>query len=155
MQRTFTRWDKATPAERFWSKVEFTETCWRWQGAINKGGYGSFGIRRGLGPMRTVLAHRWAYEFCVGAIPEGLTLDHLCRVRNCVNPDHLEPVSLRANTLRGISPHAQNARKTHCPQGHPYDEGNTYVRPYGGRDCRVCRAKAMRNYSERQRAHRQ
>ena len=81
---------------------------------------------------------RVAYEMVVGPIPDGLQIDHLCRVRNCVNPDHLEPVTPRENTMRGYSIQAQNARKTHCIHGHPF-EGNTYARPDGNRECAVCK----------------
>ena len=121
-----------TPAHLFWSKVEFTNSCWLWQAAVNDEGYGRFGPSE--------YAHRWAYEFCVGPLPDGLQIDHLCRVRNCVNPDHLEPVTGRTNILRGISFSAVHARKTHCPQGHPYDEANTYTSPTAKRRSRQCLA---------------
>lgn len=83
-------------------------------------------------------AHRYAYEHFIGPIPEGLQVDHLCRVRNCVNPDHLEAVTCRENVLRGDGVAAANARATHCPQGHAYDEANTYTWTNGGRHCRAC-----------------
>lgn len=83
-------------------------------------------------------AHRLAYEFSKGLIPEGKTLDHLCRVRHCVNPDHLEPVSRGENVLRGVSPSAINARKTHCSKGHDYNEENTKYLRRGNRRCRIC-----------------
>lgn len=120
-------------AERFWGKVEFTDDCWLWTGTQNQKGYGRASVQG-----RAVQAHRWAYEFCVGPIPDGLTIDHLCRVRNCVNPDHLEPVTNRVNLSRGFSPSAICARKTHCPQGHPYSGDNLYVKPNGWRECRIC-----------------
>ena len=84
---------------RFWSKVKKSRGCWLWQGAINTNGYGNFHNKG-----RTVKAHRFAYEICVGEIPKGLTIDHLCRVRHCVNPSHLEPVTMRENFLRGDRP---------------------------------------------------
>lgn len=117
--------------ERFWRRVEKTDDCWLWTGHVNPvTGYGSYYLPGS--PNRSQYAHRVAYEFAKGPIPEGLTIDHLCRVRNCVNPDHLEAVSLRENVLRSpIAVAAINARKTHCPQGHPYIAGE--------RHCGVCR----------------
>lgn len=128
---------EATAPIRFWTKVQFTGTCWLWTAYRDSYGYGAFYPAR-----RYVAAHRWAYEFCVGPIPVGLELDHLCRVRACVNPEHLEPVTHRVNILRGVSPTAIHARKTHCPQGHPYNEANTYLRPAGNRECRLCKRAA-------------
>ncbi len=85
-----------------------------------------------------VYAHRAAYELYVGPIPEGLTIDHLCRNTLCVNPAHLEAVTMRENILRGTGPSAQAARKTHCLRGHPFDDGNTLFRATGKRVCRAC-----------------
>ena len=121
---------------RFWKKVTKTDSCWAWNAATHThaGNYGSFN----LGPTRC-LAHRFAYENLVGPIPEGKQLDHLCRNRKCVNPAHLEIVTIRINTLRGIGPTAVNARKTICKRGHPLNEQNTYVNPKGYRQCRPCK----------------
>lgn len=129
--------------ERFWEKVHKTETCWLWTGGKTGSGYGIFGIQG-----RDWLAHRFAYQLLVGPIPTGFTLDHLCRIPLCVNPDHLESVTQQENTLRGIGPAAQNARKTHCPFNHPYDLLNTDFRARGGRRCRTC----ARLYARRRRA---
>jgi len=108
--------------------------CWLWTGALDTSGYGIF-----THLDTNVGAHRWSYQHHIGPVPEGLVLDHLCRVRHCVNPDHLEPVTNRENILRGEGLAAANAAKTHCPQGHPYDEANTSW--YDGRRyCRGCRA---------------
>ena len=126
----------ASLEERFWAKVQKTETCWLWTGGKSLDGYGIF--RPSHGP-RSFRAHRFAYELLIGPIAVGLTLDHLCRVRRCVNPAHLEPVTDRVNILRGISPSAQAARKTHCPQGHPYDLFNTHRNRQNGRVCLECR----------------
>lgn len=110
--------------------------CWLWTGDANNVGYGK--VRRNGKAHR---AHRYAYEQLVGPIPEGLTLDHLCRVRLCVNPAHLEPVTLRENVMRGTSVTAINAKKTHCPRGHEYD------RIYAGhRKCQTCDTIRLRNY---------
>lgn len=84
---------------RFWSKVEFTPQCWLWRGYTMPDGYGRFQARVDGSPAM-VLVHRWAFEFCVGQIPDDLTIDHLCRTRNCVNPDHLEPVTHLENIMR-------------------------------------------------------
>lgn len=108
------------PLERFWEKVEKTDSCWLWTAALSQDGYGLF--RDG----RSQSAHRWLYKQLVGEIPDGLQLDHLCRVRNCVNPAHLEPVTLAENARRG--------RLTHCKRGHELTPENTYVQ----RACKLC-----------------
>jgi hypothetical protein len=120
---------------RFWVKVDKSgaDSCWLWTAKINRYGYGDFGLRK-----RLVKAHRFAYTVTRGPIPEGLHLDHLCRVRHCVNPEHLEAVTQRENTLRSESLSALRARRTHCPQGHAYDEANTYVTKKRERVCRTC-----------------
>src|SRR3990172_7099161 len=106
------------PFERFWEKINKTETCWLWVGCTDGNGYGSFMIRnKKTGRQKKWKVHRYAYTKLVGRIPRGLTLDHLCRVRACVNPSHLEPVTMRENILRGISFSAINAKKTHCIHG--------------------------------------
>jgi hypothetical protein len=88
---------------------------------------------------RNAYAHRITYERFRQPIPTGLTIDHLCRVRNCVNPWHLEPVTMRENLLRGTGASAVNAKRTHCAQGHEFTEENTGVRKTGERYCRACR----------------
>jgi len=121
--------------------------CWLWVGALlRSGGYGA--VRWNGGAAR---AHRVAYEELVGRIPEELELDHLCRVRCCVNPEHLEPVTHAVNLLRGVGTAIQIKRnKTHCPRGHEYNADNTYNAPHGGRNCRTC----LREKEARRRAHR-
>lgn len=128
-------------ARRFWRHVEITTGgCWLWTGSLSGKGYGRFhsGGRRG----RSLRAHRVAYELLVGPIPDGLQLDHVtawgCTSKACVNPAHLEPVTNRVNVLRGVGPTAQNAAKTHCFRGHPFDDENTQVRRDGHRRCREC-----------------
>jgi HNH endonuclease len=119
---------------RFLSSIEpyREDGCWQWIGRTRDDGYGLFSIRR-----HRMLAHRFAYEWLVGQIPTD-TLDHLCRNPSCVNPSHLEPVSRGENVLRGRSIPAANRAKTRCPQGHPYDEENTYWTATGGRQCKAC-----------------
>jgi hypothetical protein len=124
-------WTRPSIAERFAAKVTKTEGCWLFTGQIDRGGYGLFWYEDRLRG-----AHRVSYELYVGPIPDGLHLDHLCRNRACVNPAHLEPVTNRENTLRGILP---NKLKTHCKWGHPYSEENTWTDPKTGwRQCRTC-----------------
>jgi hypothetical protein len=120
-------------SSRFWSKVRKTDTCWFWIGAHNNQGYGD--VKLG---GRNFTAHRVAYTWTRGPIPNGMTIDHLCRVPACVNPSHMEPVTMRVNILRGVSIIARHAVATHCPNGHEYDEVNTYVYPSGSRGCRAC-----------------
>lgn len=122
--------------DRWEAKVQKSDECWLWTGWVTPNGYGQ--IREGSRNARVLYAHRVAYELFMGPVPEGLQLDHLCRVRHCVNPFHLEAVTTRENTLRGTGPAAKCARVTHCPQGHPYDEENTHVDRRGKRVCRAC-----------------
>jgi hypothetical protein len=134
---------EARKVERFWARVEKGPSCWLWTGSINSvTGYPTVGILRSLGSGG--YAHRVSYILAWGRIPRGLTIDHLCRVRACVNPAHLEAVTSRENTLRSpVTLAALNARKTHCPKGHPYSGANLYLSRDGrARSCRACRRKA-------------
>jgi hypothetical protein len=126
-------WASKRPRD-FFRQVKKTPTCWIWKGVVLNGGYGQIKVKG-----KKFTAHRFFYELLVAPVPEGLTLDHLCRVRTCVNPVHLEPVTGRVNTLRGNNPCAQNARKTHCKQGHPLSGTNLYLKPSGARICLTCR----------------
>ncbi len=119
--------------ERFWAKVDADGDCWEWTGYRTAAGYGEFW--RG----RPEKAHRVSYELLVGEIPDGLQIDHLCRNRCCVNPDHLEPVTQIINGRRGYGACAQHARQKTCRHGHPFAGPNLYVRPSdGARMCRAC-----------------
>lgn len=119
--------------------------CWLWGARIDKGGYGSFWHRNS---MRG--AHRVCFELLVGDVPQGLELDHLCRVRHCVNPSHLDVVTHAENARRGLSPHvggAHQSQKTHCPKGHAYAVHAYWVKS-GCRMCKECnrqRAQARRD----------
>lgn len=129
--------------ERFWQRVEKTEACWLWRGSGK--GYGEFRPT----PSHRILAHRFSYQLLVGPIPQGLVIDHLCRVPRCVNPAHLEPVTHKVNILRGVGHTAVNAAKTHCPRGHEYTPENT-VYERGSRICHVCKlAKLKRQRHQR------
>ena len=109
--------------------------CWVWQRSIGAGGYGQAWDTNN---KKVVKAHRFSYERSVGPIPDGLTIDHLCRVRACVNPAHLEPVTPRTNILRGVAPSARQAQQTHCKNGHALTGDNVYP-TLRGRHCRQCR----------------
>ena len=124
---------------RFWEKVSVVDDadCWLWRASLDAYGYGQFGYRKPSG-YTMIKAHRFAYEITVGPIPDGHTIDHLCRVRSCVNPAHLEPVTWRENLLRGDGHPGRNARKTHCVHGHEFTPENTRITVEGSRSCRTC-----------------
>ncbi len=132
--------------ERFWSKVDASGDCWLWTAYKQPPGYGKFGWNG-----KPHYAHRIAYQMLVGPIPADRELDHLCRVRHCVNPDHLRVVTHRQNTLCGYGPSARESRLTHCPAGHPYDKTNTYIQPDGWRQCRACHR--IREHNRQTRLH--
>lgn len=151
------RYDVKSKVERFWDSVDtdgpiprwapFLGQCWLWTAATGPFGHGSF--RVGGRKSARQMSHRYAYEMVIGPIPEGLVLDHLCRIHSCVNPYHLDACTQRVNLLRAPeSFQAINANKTHCKRGHPFDEANTIIRP-GGRGCRQCRDDGRRKrYAE-------
>lgn len=129
----------------FWRQVRKGEGCWEWTGPLTADGYGIFTARTTL-RAHTYSAHRVSWELERTRIPDGLTIDHLCRNTSCVNPSHLEPVSQGVNTLRGYGPTAKNARQTHCKNGHELVAPNLIRRANGRRECRTC-------YNERQRTY--
>jgi hypothetical protein len=136
--------DPRLPAN-FWTKVAADVTgCWLWTGALNSRGYGQFGVNG-----KSTSTHRISYELFVGPIPEGLTIDHLCRVKACCNPAHLEAVTGAENTRRAY------ADLTECANGHPYTQENTAR--YGKRkrrDCLTCRRAENKRYRDRKRNER-
>lgn len=148
----------AATESRIWSRVDKQGPvpdsrpelgpCWLWVGTVNAGGYGQVSFT-----SQCRLAHRVVYERTVGPIPDGLQLDHLCRVRRCVNPDHLEPVTNRENGIRGEGLPGQNVRKTHCPAGHPYDAENLSLYDRGGnaRYCKTCGTERSKRYQQEER----
>jgi hypothetical protein len=131
--------------ERFWEHTHLDPSgCWVWTGSSTDEGYGFLTTKTYTPPK--FVSHRLAYELYRGPIPEGLTIDHLCRNRGCVNPWHLEPVTSKENVLRGIGISAMNARKTHCKHGHEFDIRNTYITKEGERACRMCSRLKQRSY---------
>jgi hypothetical protein len=127
---------------RFWTKVDDRggpTACWLWRGARTGAGYGALQVAVLRTGRRMDLAHRIAYElYHREPIPAGMTIDHLCRVRHCVNPHHLEVVSRGENVLRGEGRPARNARATMCVWGHPFDAETIYRTPRGARACIIC-----------------
>lgn len=137
---------KIAPEARFWQKVNKNglNGCWVWTAGKMWAGYGAFGLTHN----KTVYAHRFAFELIRGEIPPGLTLDHLCRNRACVNPAHLEIVTLKENILRGEAISAQEARQTYCIHGHILAGSNLAIWPSrpSRRICMECHRIRQRKY---------
>lgn len=127
--------DLSSIPPRILDKIAFEPNtgCWLWIGALTSEGYANAHIE-----SRTVKVHRYLYERLVGKIPPGLVPDHLCRVRSCVNPRDLEPVTRAENARRGETG-AHHRRKTRCPHGHPYEGDNLVISKSGQRACATCR----------------
>lgn len=136
-----------SPEERFWAHVDADGDCWEWVGTRDRRGYGKFRVH-----YTWWYAHRFAWENLVGPIQESLVIDHLCKNKSCVNPDHLEPVTTGENTRRGIAGlHAalSASKITHCPNNHAYTEENTIYNTYGHRACRTCKNEGQRRGRQR------
>lgn len=135
---------KKPPMERFAAQTELIESgCIVWTGYIQSNGYARFWL-----DGKNLMAHRWIYEQAVGEIPDGLVIDHLCRNRACVRPDHLEPVTTAENVRRGVSVEvtAEIARnRTHCRKGHRFTEDNIYT-DSKSRTCLTCKRETARAY---------
>lgn len=137
--------DLAVLRDRVWKYVTKTDTCWLWVGAKDGGRYG---IIRVAG--KNIKAHRATYEILLGKIPDGLTVDHLCRNRECVNPDHMELVTNKENILRGTAPSAMFAKRSTCNHGHPFSLENTGRRKNpSGRVCRECHRLECAKYRKK------
>ncbi len=128
--------------DKIWNKIEKTDTCWNWKGDTWSG-YGKIRIK-----SKNYRVHRLVYELLVGQIPTGLELDHRCRNRKCVNPEHLEPVTHAVNMERGMPFRKQ---RTHCNQGHELTEDNIVRKKYKnhGTVCRICKNKTQIDYMNR------
>lgn len=122
--------------KRFQKKIDKVNGCWLWLATINNSGYGQFSVDGKL-----YLAHRVSYELYKGPIPGELVVDHLCSVRHCVNPDHLEAISHLENVRRGNGDYLKY--KTHCKKGHEFSTENTYICKNGKRHCRTCSRERM------------
>lgn len=136
----------AKRANKFWNRVDKSGPCWIWLGGKTWDGYGKWYYQHN-GKRCHLRPHRVAYVLTKGSIPDGLTIDHICRNTICVNPAHLEITTSKENTLRGVdAPAAINARKTHCIYGHPFDGYNlSYYK--GERYCKTCkRIKGLASY---------
>ena len=132
----------ANTRESIEARFEMVDGCSIWQGYVNPKGYGTVNFEGTL-----ELIHRLIYTWNYGAIPSALQIDHLCRVRSCANPSHLEAVTCQENILRGEGLAAKNAAKTHCVNGH--DLSDSWIRDNGARACRQCNRDAQKRYHQR------
>lgn len=131
--------------ESFWKRVGKSDECWSWKGKIGKQGYGRCTVR--IKGVIYQLPHRVAYTLLAGQVPLGLTLDHLCFNKLCVNPAHLEPVTIAENIYRAT------LKRTHCKHGHPYKE-NAFTNSNGNRECHICRKATLERYERKRRGNR-
>lgn len=138
--------------DRLREKIEkLPDGCWRWTAALDKAGYGRIGVdgRRG----KTEYAHRITFKIHHGDIPDGTELDHLCRNRWCVNPDHLEAVTHKVNMYRGAAPAIQIMHAGKCKRGHDRTIENSYVYPSGRMICQICRRERRKGKIEARKAN--
>lgn len=142
-------WASVTVIDRLWEKTQITDGCWEWTGRIAHNGYGRIWVERSTKP-----AHRVAYEHLIGPVPDGLELDHLCRNKRCVNPDHLEPVTHAENCRRADIALGIRSAITHCSFGHEFTNRNTAYRARKGAVHRVCRKCTSRRTTEYRRRKR-
>lgn len=135
-----------TAEDRFWENVDRTDGCWLWTGRLHNNGYARFSVND-----RAVYVHRFAYEMSNGEIPNGMHIDHLCRVRHCVNPSHLEAVTQAENNRRAHK-YAVRRYKDRCANGHRMAGENLVIGRKGERSCRECGRRSAREYQRRRRS---
>jgi hypothetical protein len=128
----------------FWDRVDKTGDCWLWTGNTRRG----YGVYWSGG--RRYPAHRWSFEQANGPIPDGLVIDHMCRVKSCVNPAHLRAVTQRVNVMAGDTIVAAEAARTVCDHGHPLAGENVRLTPEGWRECLPCARARWRRKADRQ-----
>ncbi len=137
--------------ENIWKHIVVPKdpnACWEWTGFRHDDGYGIMGFNN-----QNYMAHRFVYEYLVGEIPDGLTINHDCRNRACMNPKHLSPMTFEENiSLGDFSTNNHNKKKTHCPKGHNYSKENLYFRPDGRRECLICKRESNRNCYHKKKA---
>lgn len=126
-------------SEKF--QINYETGCWEWTGALDIGGYGQISVDN-----RCKLAHRISWNVFKGAIPNGLQIDHLCRNRKCVNPDHLRVTTRKDNILCSNGITARQVRQTHCKRGHEFTKENTYIDTKEGRNCIECKRMLQRRW---------
>lgn len=132
---------------RFLDKVEVSENgCWNWIAGKSYDNYGKFWSNG-----RSIMAHRFVYEYWNGSIDSTLSIDHLCRNPSCVNPIHLEQVTIKENIHRGFGLAGINSRKTHCIHGHNFTPENTFYTVVGKRKCRICKRKEWQTWKDKER----
>lgn len=150
--------DKIEPIKRFEKKYDIDDNgCWIWNAGHKAGGYGCF-----YDGNKDISAHQFSFVYFKGPVPKGLEIDHLCEVKNCVNPNHLEAVTHAVNVQRGQSAKINSARsrsKTHCPHGHEYTEQNTYLTRHHktgsyNRSCKKCREVCVKKFQSAKRGNR-
>lgn len=132
--------------KHFWENVLFTTLCWEWLGWETNSGYAQFRIG-----IKKYLVHRISYEMYKGIIPKYYEVDHLCKNKKCVNPDHLESVEGKENNRRSNSKSSINSKKTNCNNGHEFTIQNTYVTKQGHRECIICMKKLNKEYEKNNR----
>lgn len=142
--RHSTEYRRMSPEGRWWFNVIVDSSgCWLWQGALAQG-YGHLKVKGKSHP-----AHRFGYEMLIESIPPELVCDHLCRVRHCVNPDHIDITDHKTNILRGVGRGAKEARQTECKQGHPLNGENLRIDTRGRRVCQTCTLKYLVEWRKR------